>query len=184
MRRKLHCLSPLNLTSSYFELFECPVGFEVDQDALSNKYLELQKAAHPDRFAAGSDQEKRFAAQMTARINEAYETLGHPLKLAIYLLEQENVEIEHNPTLDPMFLMEQIELREELEEIGEAGEEGLGQLDQFRAGGKKVLSALESEFASAYPSQLEAAEQVVYKMQFINKLLNEAKQMEERILDY
>ena len=174
----------MDLTASYFELFECPVGYSIDADSLSEKYLELQKAAHPDRFASGTDQEKRLAAQMTARINEAYDTLGHPLKLAIYLLEQESVEIEHNPTLDPMFLMEQIELREELEDIGEAGEEGLPALDQFRAKGKSVLVELEAEFANAYPAELKAAEQVVYKMQFIHKLLAEAKQLEERILDY
>ena len=101
----------MDLTASFFELFKCPVGYPIDSDTLSEKYLELQKATHPDRFASGSDQEKRLAAQMTARINEAYETLGHPLRLAIYLLEQESIEIEHNPTLDPMFLMEQIELR-------------------------------------------------------------------------
>jgi molecular chaperone HscB len=174
----------VDLTSSYFELFECPVGYEIDQANLSDKYLQLQKIAHPDRFAAGTDQEKRLAAQFTARINEGYETLRHPLKLAIYLLEQEAVTIEHNPTLDPMFLMEQIELREELEEIGDAGEHGLPRLDKFRQQGKNVLAELQSEFSSAYPSHLESAEQSVYKMQFIHKLMAEAKQLEEKILDY
>jgi molecular chaperone HscB len=174
----------VDLTASFFELFEFPVGYSIDSDTLSEKYLELQKATHPDRFASGSDQEKRLAAQMTARINEAYETLGHPLRLAIYLLEQESIEIEHNPTLDPMFLMEQIELREELEDIGESGEDGLPALDQFRVKGKAILAELEAEFADYYPDELKNAEQVVYKMQFIHKLLAEAKQLEERILDY
>lgn len=153
-------------------------------DQLADTYRTLQKQSHPDRFAAGTDQEKRFAAQMTARINEGYETLKHPLKRAIYLLEQLQVAIEHNPTLDPMFLMEQIELREELEEIGDAGEDGLSKLDAFRAKGKTVVAELEAEFTNAYPNDLAAAEQTVYKMQFIHKLLSEAKQLEEKILDY
>lgn len=174
----------MDLKQNYFELFEQPKGYALDQDKLSVKYLELQKAAHPDRSAAGSDSDKRFAAQMTARINEAYETLRHPLKLAIYLLQEEGIEIEHNPTLDPMFLMEQIELREELEAIGDAGEDGLPKLDQFRAQGKSVLQDLEQQFAAAYPDNLSEAEQAIYKMQFIHKLLNEAKQLEEKILDY
>jgi molecular chaperone HscB len=174
----------VDLTQTYFELFAQPPGFVIDKASLAEKYHELQKAAHPDRVASGSDSDKRFAAQMTARINEAYDTLRHPLKLAIYLLEQRGVDIEHNPTLDPMFLMEQIELREELEDIGDAGEDGLPQLDKFRAKGKQVLDDLEADFAAQYPDDLESAEQTVYKMQFINKLLTEARQLEEKILDY
>lgn len=174
----------MDLNQTYFELFAQPKGFVLDQAALSDKYLELQKVNHPDRVASGSDSDKRKAAQLTARVNEAYETLRNPLKLAIYLLEEEGIEIEHNPTLDPMFLMEQIELREELEEIGDAGEEGLPNLDKFLVKGKQVLKDLEDEFDAAYPDRLVDAEQTIYKMQFINKLLIEAKQLEEKILDY
>lgn len=177
-------LNEQDLKQDYFSLFQREPGFAVDLDQLSGRYRELQKVAHPDRFAAGTDHEKRFAAQMTSRINEAYEALKHPLKRAIYLLEQSDVDIEHNPTLDPMFLMEQIELREEMEEIGEAGEDGLSRLDEFRAKTKSVLSELEAEFVGAYPTSLKGAEQAVYKMQFIHKLLSEAKQLEEKILDY
>lgn len=177
-------LSEQDLKLDFFSLFNCESGFKINPDQLSNRYRELQKIAHPDRFAAGTDYEKRFAAQMTSRINEAYDTLKHPLKRAIYLLQQSEVDIEHNPTLDPMFLMEQIELREKMEEIGEAGEEGLPRLDEFRATTKSVLTELEAEFVSAYPSSLSEAEQAVYKMQFIHKLLHEAKQLEEKLLDY
>jgi molecular chaperone HscB len=165
-------------------LFHCEPGFDLDLHELANQYRALQKTAHPDRFVTGTDQEKRFSAQMTSRINEGYDTLKHPLKRAIYLLDRSGVEIEHNPTLEPMFLMEQIELREELEDIGEAGEDGLPRLDQFRSKGKTVLEALQAEFVQAYPVSLPNAEHAVYKMQFIHKLLSEAKQLEERILDY
>lgn len=177
-------LNEQDLKQDFFTLFQCEQQFEVDPNHLSNRYRELQKIAHPDRFASGNDQEKRFAAQMTSRINQAYDTLKHPLKRAIYLLEQSDIDIEHNPTLDPMFLMEQIELREEMEDIGEAGEDGLPRLDEFRAKAKAVLAELEAEFVSAYPASLDEAEQAVYKMQFIHKLLHEAKQLEEKILDY
>lgn len=190
MRREFYRLdiltgnSAVDLKQNFFELFQCDAGYAVDVEALSNQYRSLQKESHPDRFANGSDQEKRFAAQMTARINEGYDTLKNPLKRAIYLLEQADVTIEHNPTLDPMFLMEQIELREEMEDIGEAGEDGLPMLDAFRKKGNGVLKELQDEFAEAYPDELKEAELAVYKMQFINKLLSEAKQLEEKILDY
>lgn len=175
---------PMDLKQNYFELFHCEPGFDLDLHELANQYRALQKTAHPDRFVTGTDQEKRFSAQMTSRINEGYDTLKHPLKRAIYLLDRSGVEIEHNPTLEPTFLMEQIELREELEDIGEAGEDGLPRLDQFRSKGKTVLEALQAEFVQAYPASLPNAEHAVYKMQFIHKLLSEAKQLEERILDY
>ena len=174
----------MDLKQNYFELFQCDVSFNVDLEHLSDQYRALQKESHPDRFATGTDSEKRFAAQMTARINEGYDSLKNPLKRAIYLLNQSGVTIQHNPTLDPLFLMEQIELREEMEDIGDAGEEGLPKLDAFRAKGKAISEDLETEFLAAYPAALAEAELVVYKMQFIHKLLSEAKQLEEKILDY
>lgn len=174
----------MDLKQNFFELFQREAGFDVDLDLLAIQYRELQKTAHPDRFATGTDQEKRFAAQMAAKINEGYDTLKHPLKRAIYLLEQSSIQIEYNPTLDPMFLMEQIELREEMEDIGDAGEEGLPRLDEFRLKTKAVLAELEAEFVGAYPASLGKAEQAVYKMQFIHKLLSEVKLLEEKILDY
>ena len=174
----------MDFKQNYFEIFQMPASYQVDTDSLADRYRELQLSVHPDKFADASDQEKRLAVQWATQVNAAYVTLNEPLKRAIYLLEMSNTNIEHNPTLDPMFLMEQIELREALEEIEASGEDGLAQLDQYKSGVSNVFEGLQRDFEAQINDSIVEAEQTVYKMQFVHKLLAEANQLEERLLDY
>ena len=174
----------MDFSQDYFQIFGLDRSFELDLATLDTRYRELQKTVHPDRFADATDQEKRLSAQWATQVNTAYDILKKPLPRAIYLLQLKDIEIEHNPTLDPMFLMEQIELREALEELEEAGGP-IEALDDFKASVQSVMTELNGEFAAAWNASDDAgAEQVVYRMQFMNKLLVAADHAEEKILDY
>ena len=72
----------------YFELFSIPVSFTVDLTLINERYLELQRAAHPDRHSGGSERDKLVAVQKTAEINDALQTLKHPVKRAEYMLAE------------------------------------------------------------------------------------------------
>jgi len=76
----------LNFSQNYFELFGLPNQFHTDLNALSERYRELQRVTHPDRYANASDQEKRIAMQGATLINEAFQTLKNPLQRAQYML--------------------------------------------------------------------------------------------------
>jgi molecular chaperone HscB len=60
---------------NYFELFDLPVGFALDQATLGARYRQLQRELHPDRYAGASAHEQRLAVQYSSLINEAYATL-------------------------------------------------------------------------------------------------------------
>src|SRR5258706_8814504 len=62
--------------------------------------------------------------QMTTRVNEAYRTLKSPVLRAKYLLELHGVDVgfETNTAMPPEFLVEQMELREQLEEAKNGSE--------------------------------------------------------------
>jgi len=62
--------------------------------------------------------------QMTTRVNEAYRTLKSPVLRGKYLLELNGVDVafETNTAMPREFLMEQMELREKLEEAKSAAE--------------------------------------------------------------
>lgn len=173
----------VDLTKNYFEVFDLPVDYQVDQNELSRRFLAMQKEVHPDRFAGKSDHEKRLSMQWATLVNTANETLKSPLKRAIYMLSLADVNIEHNPELPPAFLMQQIELREELDSIEES-ESGLDALDAFKAQVSKVMQTLEEAFATSIGVNNADAELAVYEMQFMNRLLQAAKQVEEKMLDY
>jgi molecular chaperone HscB len=178
----------VDFSQNHFEIFGLEPGFEVDTDQLAERYRELQRAVHPDRFASGTDQEKRLAVQRTAQVNEAYQTLKQPLERARYLLQLNGIDInsETDTTVDAEFLMEQMELRERLAEIkGESDPQGtLFDLSQtITRKHKAIVEALARDFAQITPDSLASARENVRKLQFLNKLQQEADQLDEELAD-
>jgi molecular chaperone HscB len=124
---------PLTLASSDFELFAVPARFAQDAGALDARWKELQREAHPDRFAAQGVAAQRQAMQWSVRINEAYQRLKNPLKRAAYLCELAGapVNAENNTAMPAQFLIEQMQWREALDDAtDEADITGLLELVQ------------------------------------------------------
>ena len=109
----------INFNQNYFQLFELEPSFVIDFDVLEKKYFKLQKKFHPDKYVNATDYEKRLSLQITSYVNEAYETLINDYLKSMYLLKIVGYEIDdqNNTISDPIFLMNQIELREESENI-------------------------------------------------------------------
>jgi len=108
----------VNLQSDDFELFGLERRFAQDRAALDARWKELQREAHPDKFAAQGAAAQRIAMQWSVRINEAYQRLKDPLKRAGYLCELQGVPVnaENNTAMPGAFLMQQMQWREELDE--------------------------------------------------------------------
>ena len=108
----------MNLQSNDFELFDLVQKFSQDRPAIDARWKELQREAHPDKFAAQGVAAQRVAMQWSVRINEAYQRLKTPLTRASYLCELNGfpVNAENNTAMPASFLMQQIEWREILDE--------------------------------------------------------------------
>jgi molecular chaperone HscB len=172
----------VDFNKNYFEIFGLPIDYTVDLDILADRFLDLQKEVHPDRFAAGTDQEKRLAMQWTTRVNTANETLRAPLSRAIYLLALSGINLEDNPTLPPELLMDQIDLREQLESIEES-EGNLQKLDSFSKKMDEAFNKVQAEFKEALGEDSGKAELLVYELQFLSKLMLSANRLEDKLLD-
>ena len=178
----------LDFSKNYFELFGLPVAFVIDSDALRDRYRDLQRILHPDRFAGGSQQERRLSMQGTVQINEAYETLKDPLRRARYLLELHGIEMgpDHEMTKDSAFLMEQLELREELAGVSDqsdplaAVQAFMGRINQMI---RTIVSRMAVDLEIPSPQKLEGVRESVRKMQFLNKLHAEAEAVEAKLED-
>ena len=111
-------LSGVNLQSDDFELFGLVQQFAQDRMTIDARWKELQREAHPDKFAAQGAAAQRVAMQWSVRINEAYQRLKDPLKRAAYLCEMNGaaVNAENNTTMPAAFLMQQMEWRESLDD--------------------------------------------------------------------
>jgi molecular chaperone HscB len=108
----------LSLQSTDFDIFGLVSQFAIDRAALDARWKDLQREAHPDRFATATPAAQREAMQWSVRINEAYQRLKDPLKRAAYLCELNGAPIraEDNTAMPPAFLMQQMQWREDLDD--------------------------------------------------------------------
>ncbi|USD65790.1 co-chaperone HscB [Vibrio sp. SCSIO 43136] len=169
---------------NHFELFGLPTQFEVDTNLLASQFRELQRRFHPDKYATASERDRLLAVQKAAQINDAYQVLKSPISRAEYLLAEMGVDIrnEQNTMQDPMFLMEQMELREELEEIEHSSDPESALFD-FAANVSKLYTQHLNELKEALAQQaLEQAASGIRKLKFIAKLNSEIEQLEEKLL--
>ncbi|WP_226662673.1 Fe-S protein assembly co-chaperone HscB [Microbulbifer aggregans] len=174
----------MKLQQNHFEIFGLPVAFEVDRQALAKRYRELQQEFHPDRFAAKSEREQMLSMQYAAQINEANNTLKDPVQRAAYLLQLAGVEI--NPeqtTADGEFLMQQMILRERLEEVRDASNPE-SELEVLSVEAGELLKAQEQAFSSALAANaLDEAKGALLKLQFLAKLQSQLEALEEDLFD-
>ncbi|MEN8179373.1 MAG: co-chaperone HscB [Pseudomonadota bacterium] len=178
----------LDFSKNYFELFGLPVGFIVDGDSLAERYRELQRVIHPDRYANASEQERRLSMQGASRINEAFETLKDPIARGSYLLTLHGIQMDarKETTQDMAFLMEQIELREELEAIREQNDPYEAVMDLGTRISKQIktlVGQMALQFEIPTPDQLEEAREILRKMRFLQKLRTEVESAEAELED-
>lgn len=183
----------VDIKKNFFELFELPVACHVDAALLAERYRELQKAVHPDRFAGEDERQQRLSVQYAAYVNEGFETLKSPLKRSLYQLEISGrpVDMENNTVMDTAFLMEQMELREAMSEIrdhcGSEESDPEAELDRLMESVDDAITDLHQQFEAHWEKGSEVAltdaEAVVRKMQFMVKLAAELEQLESELLD-
>ena len=100
---------------NYFEIFGIPVQLKVDKSGLSAKYFELNKKFHPDFYANAIPSEQHHALEITANLNKAFKTFQNPDETIKYVLQlKELLEEEEKYQLPPDFLMEVLEINEQL----------------------------------------------------------------------
>ena len=108
-----------------FQIFNMPVSFKIDEAELGQKYFQIQKMVHPDRFASASEAEKRNAQQWSTRLNDAYSVLKDPIQRAklVCALLGSPVDEESSGSINEEFLMDQLIRREEISTAKEANDE-------------------------------------------------------------
>lgn len=172
---------------NHFELFGLAATFDVDADDLAVRYRELQRRVHPDKFASASDHERRLSMQMTVLINEAFQTLKDPVRRSGYLLSLRGVDLgeESDTAMDPGFLMEQMEWRENLDELRQAENphKELAELaNRIERRMQEKIGEFRRAFAENTPAADARARSAVREMQFLQKLRREIDNLEEELM--
>lgn len=168
----------------HFALFDLQPDFRIDLALLGERYRTLARSVHPDRFADADARDQRLALERAAQLNDAYQVLKNAPQRARYLLTLRGHELPLEATVqDPEFLLQQMQLREELEDLQDSAD--LDGVASFKRRLKGAQDDLEQQFAACWQlaDEREQAERLVRRMQFLDKLMREVRQLEERLDD-
>ena len=95
--------------------------YDLDLADLEDRYRDLSRKLHPDRFAKADPRARRASLQRSVQLNEAWRALKDPFRRAEYLLSLAGVSL--SKEVPAPLLMETLELREELGEARAAGDD-------------------------------------------------------------
>ena len=103
---------------NYFEFFEIPVSFTLDQAELKRIFYANSKKYHPDFFTLESEEKQMEVLELSTLNNNAYKTLSDFDKRMKYILELKNIMGEEGKNKIPQeFLMEMMDINENLMEL-------------------------------------------------------------------
>jgi len=169
---------------NYFELFDLETSFFVDDEALNKAYQAQVTRFHPDNFANKSQTEQLQALQSTSLLNLAYTTLKTPLNRASYLLNLEDVDPfdEKDTNMDANFLVLQIELREQLEDIKKLQDNTV--LENFIERVQDFINDNVASISEAFrqSGDLQEVKNLVRELKFYEQLKKEANRLMDEFL--
>ncbi|MGC4104621.1 Fe-S protein assembly co-chaperone HscB [Ferruginibacter sp.] len=154
---------------NYFELFDIPVTLQVDKNILSKKYVELQKKFHPDFFTQATEQEQADALETSSQVNKALKVLRNEDATIKYVLQLKGLlEEEEKYQLPPDFLMEVMELNEEL------SDDSVQQVNELEQQIKAPVQAIIDNFTESGTStaDLLKVKEYYYKKKYLQRILD------------
>ena len=159
-------------TSNAFDLLGLEPRFDLAPDVVERAFFERSKELHADKFASAPVAERVAALSRSRALNDAYQAIKKPVARAEYLLARAGVVIGDNERLDPAFLMEILELREELAEARAAGKlDVVATLqDHMKARRATAVGALPQLFAA---NDLPAIKERLIVLRYLNRYLEE-----------
>lgn len=102
---------------NYFELYQIPISFQPDLSLVKKRFYQLSREYHPDFYSHASASEKERVLSVSAQVNKAYQVLlNHDALIRYILLEKGLMVEEEKYQLSASFLMEVMDLNEQLME--------------------------------------------------------------------
>ncbi len=103
---------------NYFEFFELPIAFKIDEGELKRHFYENSKKYHPDFFTLEPEDKQAEILELSTLNNEAYRTLSDFDKRLKYVLELKGALVEEGKNEIPQeFLLEMMDINEGLMEL-------------------------------------------------------------------
>ena len=168
------------LKKNFFELFNINISIDINKSELDEKVKIFQTQFHPDKYANGSDLEKRLALQISSHVNDGYKVLGDIVLRIEYILKINNFTKDESKTINDInFLREQIEYNELVESLKENFDKDIidEHLSKIRLLLKNTIDSIKLFFDS---EDYENMWQNLSKLRFYIKNINELIKMRNK----
>ena len=100
---------------NYFELYDLPLSFQIDDVLVKKKFYALSKRFHPDFYVNESQEKQEEILELSTINNKAYQVLSDPLKRIEYVLSLHDMLAEGDKyALSQDFLMDMMDVNEAL----------------------------------------------------------------------
>jgi molecular chaperone HscB len=104
--------------TNFFDFYQLPVSFHINEAALKQQFLRNSKQFHPDFYTLESEEKQQEILELSTLNNHAYKTLHHPDTRLRHLLEIHHaLDAEGEAKLPQDFLMEMMDINENLMEL-------------------------------------------------------------------
>ena len=161
----------------YFEFYNLPIQFELDEAALRRQFLQLSKKYHPDFYTLESEEKQAEVLEWSTLNNEAYKVLKDPDKRLQYILRLKGLIEEGKGQLPQSFLMEMMDFNEAVMELQfdydiERYQQLVVQLDALRSDLRGTVAPLLAAYDDSSPqnAQLESIRDYYYKNNYLLRL--------------
>ena len=170
---------------NYFELYGIPVLMKVDTEEIKNKFYELNRRYHPDLFTRAGQEKQAEILEKSSLINNAYKVFQNKDDLIKYVLQLKNlIHDDEKYELDPEFLMEVMEINEQLMELKEEPNEE--QLQDCEQRTKDLLNKIYKDVEPIVDGYQEAVttekellqvKDYYYKKKYLQRILDKIYQI-------
>jgi molecular chaperone HscB len=170
---------------SAFDVLGLEPTFDLDLGLLEQRYRDLQRTLHPDRYVNAPASERRASLSRAMAVNAAYRELRDDLTRGEVLFVRYGGSLAEDAkrTADPTLLMEIMELREELAETRRGDPQRREKLTQT-VSGKQTRSFEElrhalAELAAGNRAALDDAGSALHRLRYYRRFLEEAAALDE-----
>ncbi|MBI5535116.1 MAG: Fe-S protein assembly co-chaperone HscB [Deltaproteobacteria bacterium] len=170
-----------------FDTLGIPPRFALELTETEQRYRDLSRALHPDKYVGRPASERRMALSKAIEVNEAWRLLRDPARRAEAMFRRAGIEVGETKgaPADPELLMEMMEQREALAEVrGNKDRPGLETLVAgMREREKSVLDRLAAalDAPAPNPDALRSNLPALSELRYVRRFLEEASAAEDEL---
>ncbi|MFK7799199.1 MAG: Fe-S protein assembly co-chaperone HscB [Aureispira sp.] len=163
---------------NYFEFYNLPISFKLDEKQLRQLFLKKSKQYHPDFYTLESEEKQAEILELSTLNNEAYKLLKDANKRLQYVLEIKGLLGDPKTNALPQsFLMEMMEVNEQVMELqfdydAEAHQQLQHDLEKAKEALQSTVQSLLENYVdnTTKEEDLLAIRDYYYKNQYLKRL--------------